>query len=160
MGSRPMAAADSESTGSEPSRRQLSSVKAEINVTPLVDVVLVLLIIFMVVAPQMEAGVAVDLPSIMNPDLGKNEVEPTTLTLTPGGTLFVEKEEVAAADVLARLEKLHAEKPEARLVLKADKRIEYGKVRALFKSCQTVGFPGVSLQVLDRANQKGAPDGV
>ncbi len=145
---------------SDTPRRPATSVKAEINVTPLVDVVLVLLIIFMVIAPQMEAGVAVDLPTIFNPDSAKNDVEPATLTLTPSGTLFLEKDEVVGDAVLARLEKLHADRPNVRLVLKADKRIEYGKVRALFKSCQTVGFPGVSLQVLDRANQKAVADGV
>ena len=136
------------------------SLKPEINVTPLVDGVLVLLIIFMVIAPQMEAGVAVDLPSILNPDLGKNEVEPTTLTLTPDGTLFLEKELLTSDDVLTRLNRLHEEQPNARLVLKADKRLEYGKVRTLFKTCQDIGFAGVALQVLDRANQKGAADGV
>jgi len=146
--------------GTDTPRRASSVVKAEINVTPLVDVVLVLLIIFMVVAPQMEAGISVDLPSIMNPDSSKNDIEPTTLTLTPEGKLFLEKELITEAEVLSRLERLHTERPTARLVLKADKRLEYGKVRALFKTCQTIGFPGVALQVLDRANQKGAPDGV
>ncbi len=141
-------------------RRPISGVKAEINVTPLVDVVLVLLIIFMVVTPTLEAGVAVDLPSILNPDSGKNDVEPTTLTLTADGTLFLEKEAVAATEVEARLGRFRAEKPDARLVLKADRKLDYGKVRALFKTCQGLGFPGVALQVLDRANQQGGAHGV
>jgi biopolymer transport protein TolR len=130
-------------------------VKADINVTPLVDVVLVLLIIFMVVAPQLESGVAVALPAIFNPDQGNTSLEPTTVTLTREGKLYFEKEPIELEALKERLSKLHAEKPDSRLVLKADQALGYGRVRSLFKACQDLGFPGVSLQVLDKANQKG-----
>lgn len=135
-------------------KREKVRVKADINVTPLVDVVLVLLIIFMVVAPQLEAGVSVALPSLFNPDQS-NGLEPTTLTLTRDGRLYFEKDSVELEELKDRLEKLHVQQPDSRLVLKADVGLSYGKVRALFKTCQDLGFPGVSLQVLDRANQKG-----
>jgi biopolymer transport protein TolR len=130
-------------------------VKADINVTPLVDVVLVLLIIFMVVAPQLEAGVSVALPSIFNADQGNGAMEPTTVTLTREGSFYFEKDKLSLDELIARLTKLHAEKPDTRLVLKADQALGYGKVRSVFKTCQELGFPGVSLQVLDKANQKG-----
>jgi len=129
--------------------------KPEINITPLVDVVLVLLIIFMVVAPQMEAGAAVTLPSISNPDKGNGALEPTTVTLTKDGKFFFEKEELSEEALISKLTSLHAAKPETRVVLKADTRLAYGKVRAIFKRCQEIGFPGAALQVIDRANQKG-----
>ncbi|MFO0594961.1 MAG: biopolymer transporter ExbD [Myxococcaceae bacterium] len=136
-----------------PSTTRRAGAKPDINITPLVDVVLVLLIIFMVVAPQMEAGAAVTLPSILNPDQGNGALEPTTVTLTKDGRLFFEKEQVAEDELVARLTKLHADKPSARVVLKADAAVAYGKVRAMFKRCQEIGFPGAALQVIDRANQ-------
>ncbi len=132
-----------------------ASLKPEINITPLVDVVLVLLIIFMVVAPQMEAGASVVLPSLSNPDQGNGALEPTTVTLTKDGKLFFEKEELSEAVLVEKLAKLHADKPSARVVLKADTGLAYGKVRAMFKRCQELGFPGASLQVIDRANKQG-----
>ena len=142
---------DVESAGS--ARR--SPVKPEINITPLVDVVLVLLIIFMVVTPQMEAGASVTLPSILNPDKGNGALEPTTVTLSKDGRYFFEKEELSEDDVLSRLKALRLAKPETRVVLKADTAIAYGKVRSMSKRCQELGFPGASLQVIDRANKKG-----
>jgi len=139
---------------SGPSRRR-APVKPEINITPLVDVVLVLLIIFMVVAPQMEAGASVVLPSIANPDKGNGALEPTTVTLTKDGRFFFEKEELTEESLVAKLKALHEAKPETRVVLKADTSLAYGKVRAMFKRCQELGFPGASLQVIDRANKQG-----
>jgi biopolymer transport protein TolR len=135
--------------------RRRGALKPEINITPLVDVVLVLLIIFMVVAPQMEAGAAVTLPSISNPDKGNGALEPTTVTLTKDGRLFFEKEELGEDALIERLRSLHAQRPEARVVLKADTALAYGRVRTMFRRCQELGFPGASLQVIDRANQKG-----
>ena len=139
----------------ETSSRKRGGLKPEINITQLVDVVLVLLIIFMVVAPQMEAGASVVLPSIVNPDLGNGALEPTTVTLTKDGKLFFEKEELPEDVLVERLKALRATKPDSRVVLKADTGLAYGKVRAMFKRCQELGFPGASLQVIDRANKQG-----
>ncbi len=126
----------------------------DINVTPLVDVVLVLLIIFMVVAPQMESGAAVELPAMSNPDQAlSQDAQPTILSLARDGALYFDKRPVAPADLDALLREFRIRKPDARLVLKADRDAEYGKVRALFKRCQELGFPGVALQVIDRQNQ-------
>ncbi|MBL8924336.1 MAG: biopolymer transporter ExbD [Myxococcaceae bacterium] len=124
------------------------------NVTPLVDVVLVLLIIFMVVTPQMEAGVTVKLPSISNPDQGNGSLEPITVTVAADGALYLEKERLAHDALMTQLDGLHRANAERRVVLKADTTLRYVKVRELFKDCQSVGFPGVSLQVLDLANSK------
>lgn len=130
-------------------------VKAEMNVTPLVDIVLVLLIIFMVVMPSAEAGVTVALPSIVNPDKGNGAMEPTTVTLTKTGNYYFEKEKLEVGELMERLRKIYLDKPDTRVVLKADSGLPYGKVRALFKACQEMGFPGISLQVIDRANKRG-----
>ena len=147
-----MAAELDEDFGSAERRR---APKPEINITPLVDVVLVLLIIFMVVTPQMEAGASVTLPSIHHPDQGNGSMEPTTVTLARDGRLFFEKEALDEDALVQRLTQLHASKPDARVVIKADDQVAYGKVRAMFKRCQGIGFPGASLQVIDKANQKG-----
>jgi biopolymer transport protein TolR len=138
---------------SSPSRR--GGPKPEINITPLVDVVLVLLIIFMVVAPQMEAGAAVQLPSIAHPDPGNGALEPTTVTLSRDGRFFLEKEALEKDALLERLRALHGTKPDARVVIKADVALPYGRVRDLFRACQDLGFQGAALQVIDKANQQG-----
>jgi biopolymer transport protein ExbD len=124
------------------------------NVTPLVDVVLVLLIIFMVIMPQMEKGIAVNLPGILNTEQTEQKLEPITLSLTKTGKLFIEKDLFERQVFFEKLKALHDEKPERRIVLKADKDTRYDEVRELFKSCQEIGFPGISLQVGDR-NKRG-----
>jgi biopolymer transport protein ExbD/biopolymer transport protein TolR len=124
----------------------------EINVTPLVDVVLVLLIIFMVIAPQLEHGERVELPAVTNPDAkSKAKLDPITVTVTASGTLFLEKEKLEGdAELRARLAALAAESPDRRVVLKGDGSLPYSKMRAVFAACQDVGLKGVSLQVGQR----------
>jgi biopolymer transport protein TolR len=120
------------------------------NVTPLVDVVLVLLIIFMVVIPQMQSGAAVSVPGIANPDK-KNDPRypPITLSVTRNGDLFVEKQSVPRANLATLLRTRHASSPGSKLILKGDRDAPYGLLRSLFRDCQHIGFPGVSLQVGD-----------
>jgi biopolymer transport protein ExbD len=132
--------------------------KPDINVTPLVDVVLVLLIIFMVIMPQMEAGIPVNLPGINNPDpKTKGKLEPILVSLTAAGKLFIDKEPLTREAIETRLKSLHESQPDRTVVLKADKTVRYEEVRLLFKQCQDLGFPGVSLQVgeVKRKAQKG-----
>jgi len=118
------------------------------NVTPLVDVVLVLLIIFMVVIPAMEKSAQVDLPSIFNVDPeAKSKTDPFTLSLTTDGSMFFEQDALAPEDFVAKLRAANEREPSRRLVLRADRKAPYGEVRKLFKACQDVGFPGVSLRV-------------
>jgi biopolymer transport protein ExbD len=126
----------------------------EMNVTPLVDVVLVLLIIFMVITPQMEAGAAVDLPGIFHPD-PKTDArhEPITVSLTASGGLYLEKDRVEAPVLAEKLAALRAEFPERRIVLKADRAVPYGDVRTLFSQARELGFPGISLQVGDKKKE-------
>jgi biopolymer transport protein TolR len=125
----------------------------EINITPLVDVVLVLLIIFMVIAPELEHGERVELPTVVKPDENPHSsLDPITVTMTSRGNLFLEKE--AMADVAAlegRLVKMHGEEPDRRVVLKGDASVQYGKMRDAFAACQRAGYKGVALSV----SQKG-----
>ena len=132
-------------------KRSGSKVTAEINVTPLVDVVLVLLIIFMVVTAAVEPGISVELPKIGSPDAQAAKLEPVTVSLSKDGALYLERKSVEVTALRDALREVHANSPGRKVVLKADRRVEYGKVRDLFKECRDLGFPGVSLQVLERS---------
>ena len=127
------------------------------NVTPLVDVVLVLLIIFMVVLPMMEKSAQVELPSIFHVDAeAKGKTDPFTLSLTQEGALYFEQEPLEDARLAARLREANQREPSRRLVLRADRSARYGEVRKIFKACQEIGFPGVSLRV-NELKQAGKP---
>jgi biopolymer transport protein TolR len=136
--------------------RRPDPAKPDINVTPLVDVVLVLLIIFMVIIPQMEAGAAVNLPGVQHPDeKTETKSKPITVSVSASGKLFLEKQLVTREQLIAGLTQIHAAAPSRRVILKGDRAASYGHVRQIFKDCQAVGFPGVSLQAGDkRPNEK------
>jgi biopolymer transport protein TolR len=126
-----------------------ATVLPEINVTPLVDVVLVLLIVFMVIAPQLEHGERVELPSVTRPDDANKtaSVDPITVTLSASGTLYLEKDVVTAEALDGALASLRASSPDRKVVLKGDATVPYGKVRELFARVQKLGFPGCALLV-------------
>jgi biopolymer transport protein TolR len=121
------------------------------NVTPLVDVVLVLLIIFMGVIPMMERAAHVELPSIFNVDPeAKGKTDPFTLSLTSDGSMYFERDHLDEGSFVSRLREANQREPQRRLVLRADRAAHYGDVRKLFKACQELGFPGISLRVNER----------
>ncbi len=118
------------------------------NVTPLVDVVLVLLIIFMVVIPMAETSPHVQLPDIFNPDPEtKAKTDPFTLSVTQTGELWFEKKRLGEAQFDATLRQANEKEPARRLVLQADQNSAYREVRRLFRACQGIGFPGISMRV-------------
>jgi biopolymer transport protein TolR len=123
--------------------------RPEINVTPLVDVVLVLLIIFMVVTPQLEAGEAVEVPQINHADeKPKSGVDPVTVTATASGKLFWDKDPLAGEPALkAKLAAEYARDPNRRIMIKGDRSKRFGAMRELFLLCQDAGFSGISLVV-------------
>ncbi|MDD9937169.1 MAG: biopolymer transporter ExbD [Myxococcales bacterium] len=125
------------------------------NVTPLVDVVLVLLIIFMVVIPAMEKNAPVELPSIFNVDPeAKGKMDPFTLSVTQDGAYFFEQQELPQEELAKVLEAANLKEPGRRLVLRADRETRYADVRDLFKTCQKIGFPGMSLRVNELGGEK------
>ena len=133
--------------------------RPEMNVAPLVDVVLVLLIIFMVITPQMQAGATVEIPSADNPDPKKPKKEPITVSVTQDGQVFIEKDPAPSRDLTADLTRLQAEDPARTVRIKGDYRARYEAVRTVFKAAQEVGFPGISIQVGDRAKKQVAATG-
>ncbi len=127
----------------------------EINVTPLVDVVLVLLIIFMVVAPALNDGEHVDLPAIKAIDKKRKEMNPIDVTMAANGKLLLNKKQVETAAMLETLRGMHEAEPQRKVLLNADSALPYAKVRDTFASLQDIGFRGVSLKVLQRKPPKG-----
>jgi biopolymer transport protein ExbD/biopolymer transport protein TolR len=144
------------STGS----RRPEPVEPQINVTPLVDVVLVLLIIFMVIAPQLEHGQRVELPAVFQPDAkARTKLDPITVTVTGSGALFLEKDPLSdLAALRLRLVDLRSKDPERRVVIKGDGSLPYKTMREAFALCQDVGFSGIALSVSQRGAQKAGPD--
>ena len=121
------------------------------NVTPLVDVVLVLLIIFMVVAPRLDQDVQVDLPGIFNPDPEVDaSADPLKVSVAKAGEYYIDEHKYDLDGAIAELSAAHASDPLRRLVLRADAKLKYGDVRELFARSQQVGFPGVALMVGER----------
>ena len=128
----------------------------DINVTPLVDVVLVLLIIFMVITPALNEGEHVELPAIVQTDAKKKEMDPIELTVAMNGVLVLDKERVDASALESRLTQLHQESPDRKLMIKADTNLGYGAIREHFARAQDIGFAGIKLKVTKR-KEPGQP---
>ena len=129
---------------------------SDINVTPLVDVVLVLLIIFMVITPALNEGEHVELPAIVQTDAKKTEMDPIELTVAMNGVLVLDKERVDASALESRLTQLHQESPDRKLMIKADTNLGYGAIREHFARAQDIGFAGIKLKVTKR-KEPGQP---
>ena len=123
------------------------------NVTPLVDVVLVLLIIFMVVIPALEQGLSIQIPGIKNVDDKKSNAEPFALSVTKDGDVYFEDEQVPFDQMQARLKAAVRKEPGRRVLLRGDKEAPYAKVRQVYRMAQEVGFPGISLKVNQRQDE-------
>ena len=121
------------------------SIRSEINVTPLVDVCLVLLIIFMVVTPMLQTGTDVPLPETASPDPIPDEERQVTLALTIDGRLTVDGREIERNELVATLTALRQVDAGRPLVLKADRDLPYRTVRELLGETQEAGFAGAGL---------------
>ncbi|NIZ13352.1 protein TolR [Phaeobacter sp. HF9A] len=126
-------------------RRSRARPMAEINVTPFVDVMLVLLIIFMVAAPLMTVGVPVELPKTAAGALPGEEEEPLTVTMTAGGGIQIQTTAVAREDLVARLRAIAAERTSDRVYLRADGAIAYSDVMQVMGALNAGGFANVGL---------------
>jgi biopolymer transport protein TolR len=129
-------------------RVRAAGVAPEMNVTPLVDVVLVLLIIFMVVAPQLDRDLPVDLPGIFNPDPHvEGNINPLTVSVAKAGEYFVDQQQYDLDGVIEYLTVQHAYDPNRRLVLRADAKLKYAAIRDFMARSQQIGLPGLNFQV-------------
>ena len=117
---------------------------AEINVTPMVDVMLVLLVIFMVTAPLLMVGVPLDLPKTRAAAITEHK-DPVILSLNRGGEIFIGDDPVAPGDLEARLAALAAEDPARIVYVRGDKTITYAQLMDMLSQVNRAGFAKVSL---------------
>ena len=117
---------------------------SEINVTPLVDVMLVLLVVFMVTAPLLTVGVPVDLPQTQAPPISEPK-EPLVITVNREGTIYIQETTVPIDSLIARLQAITGANPDAILYVRGDKDINYGKVLEVMSLVSAAGFKKVSL---------------
>jgi biopolymer transport protein TolR len=123
----------------------VKEVRSDINITPLVDVCLVLLIIFMVVTPMLQNGVDVTLPETVNPDKMPENQKQLTVTMKADGNVFVGQNWVPDENLKANLEEVHTSNPDKEVVIKADRRLKYKKVRGLMQMINEAGFSRVGV---------------
>ncbi|MCZ7676924.1 MAG: protein TolR [Roseovarius sp.] len=118
---------------------------SEINVTPFVDVMLVLLIIFMVAAPLMTVGVPVELPKTAANALSSEQEEPLTVTITADGTVTLQTTEIAREELVTRLRAISAERASTRIFLRADGAVPYAQVMQVMGALNRGGFANIGL---------------
>jgi biopolymer transport protein TolR len=131
--------------------------KAAINIAPLVDVCLVLLIIFMVITPMLQKGVAVQLPESANPDK-KPEAGTQKLISVKWATppvYYLESKALTKQDFQAQLDELFQRSPQTELVIKADKRLKYVDVKEVMRMTKEAGFQNVGLIAEKKINAPG-----
>ncbi|MFN6979296.1 MAG: protein TolR [Gemmobacter sp.] len=138
-------------------RRSAARPMSEINVTPFVDVMLVLLIIFMVAAPLLTVGVPVELPRTAAQALPAEQEEPLTITLTADGLILIQTTEVAEGELIPRLAAVAAERRSDKVFLRADGAIPYGRVAQVMGALNAGGFRNIGLVTDADGPRFGAP---
>jgi biopolymer transport protein TolR len=122
---------------------------SEINVTPFVDVMLVLLIVFMVTAPLLTVGVPVDLPKTKAPALGQDR-EPLQVTIARDGTIFLQKLPVAQDELVPKLTAIAGNGYNQRIFVRGDQAVNYGKVMEVMGLLAAAGFTRIGLVNVSR----------
>jgi biopolymer transport protein TolR len=129
---------------------------AEINVTPMVDVMLVLLVIFMVTAPMMTSGVNIDLPKTSAAPVNTDS-KPLTISVDGQGQIFLQEEKLELGDLVERLKAISDGNNDRRILVRADKDLAYGKIMQLMATVQQGGFTKVALLSDQSASSAAAP---
>jgi biopolymer transport protein TolR len=122
-----------------------SAAMHEINITPMVDVMLVLLIIFMVAAPMLTVGVPIKLPETAATALPTEQEEPLTVTITADGRLSIQTTEVSDAEMIPKLTAIAAERKSQKIFLRADGAISYERVAQVMGALNAGGFNEIGL---------------
>ena len=117
---------------------------SEINITPMVDVMLVLLIVFMVTAPLLTQGVAVDLPESAARTL-PDDIKPIEITINQNGAIFIGDTEISDKELIIRLKAITANRRDARIYVRGDKVNSYGRIMEVIGAINSAGFRKVAL---------------
>jgi biopolymer transport protein TolR len=128
-------------------RRRRGKPMSDINVTPFVDVMLVLLIVFMVTAPLLSAGVPVDLPQAQAKPLAL-EKEPITVTVDTQGRVFIKDDEVSIDDLVPKLTAAAVNGLDERIYVRGDKAVSYGQIMRVMGTISSAGFTHIGLVAL------------
>lgn len=131
-------------SGSGRKRGQKYQPRAEINVTPVVDVMLVLLIVFMITAPLMSSGVEVDLPEVTAKPLSIAS-EPLTITVDAAGKVYLMDTEIEVKDLIPKLEAIAQNGTQERIFLRADQTVSYGSVMDVMAKIHKAGYVNLAL---------------
>lgn len=129
---------------------------ADINVTPFVDVMLVLLVIFMVTAPMMTVGVQVDLPKTKATAIAGSD-EPLAVSIDAEGVIYVQDTPMELAKVIPRLKAISQNNPDVRIFVRGDASVDYGRVMEVMGVLNAAGFSRVAMitsQRFDKPKQK------
>lgn len=126
-------------------RRGTSAAMSEINVTPFVDVMLVLLIIFMVAAPMLTVGVPIELPDTAANAMPNEEEEPLTISITADGLIMLQSTEVSDAELIPKLAAIAAERTSDKVFLRADGALAYERVAQVMGALNAGGFNNIGL---------------
>jgi biopolymer transport protein TolR len=122
-----------------------AALNSEINVTPLVDVCLVLLIIFMVVTPMLQKGVPINLPVTEEPEKTPDTEKQLQISVKTDGTVYLGSTVVRKEQVQSELDLIHQRTPDREIAVKGDRTVKYGAVLDVLKACREVGFNNVGL---------------
>jgi len=139
-----MSVAGGGSGGGRRRRRKRSAPISEINVTPMVDVMLVLLIVFMVAAPLLTVGVPIDLPETQAQSLNI-PAEPVTLSVTLSGEIFIGDEQFSLEQALERVNEMVAQDPEQRIYVRGDAAADYGAIMRVMGALSAAGHSRIGL---------------
>ena len=132
--------------------RRRAAVMSEINVTPMVDVMLVLLIIFMVAAPLLTVGVPIDLPETQAKALNA-ETQPITISVNKDGQVYLQETEVAIEEIVPKLEAIAKTGYEERIYVRGDTAAAYGTVMKVMARVSAAGFRNLGLVTLQEQEQ-------
>ncbi|MDP3896756.1 MAG: protein TolR [Mesorhizobium sp.] len=147
-----MSAGQTGGRGGHRRRGRSRALMSEINVTPMVDVMLVLLIIFMVAAPMMTVGVPIDLPETQAKPLNA-ETQPITISVNQGGQIFLQETEIPIGEVVPKLEAIAKTGYEERIYVRGDKAADYGTVMQVMARISSAGFKNLGLVTLQEQDQ-------
>ncbi|TVQ83745.1 MAG: protein TolR [Micavibrio sp.] len=131
--------------GSAHGRRRKGRLMSEINVTPFVDVMLVLLVVFMITAPLLTAGVRIDLPDARAKALAQHDATPVEITIDAEGKLYFSNNEISEKDLLENLRHIALDSPDQQVYLRADQALGYGRAVEVMVAINQAGLSRIAL---------------